>query len=776
MRLVYLTLGWLAGLLLAAQFPVLTVRVWSGLLVASLALLYLIWHTRLRWPWLITVMLLAGALRLSLLPATAPLAGFNGQSLAAAGVVHAEPEVRDDRLLLRLDITSVFDGVRTTPTSGLLLAVVPRTTDVRYGDRVSVAGQLVLPGEFDTFSYTDYLARQGIHSLMRAATLTLQERGQPHDVTAALIDLRERARRVINEALPQPYAGLLTGILTGDERDISPALSDSFSVAGASHIVAISGFNMAVLSGLMTVVLGRLRVPPLLVVVLTITLLALYTAFVGGTPSVLRAAFMSGVVLIAPLLRRRTYLPATLAFAALALTVLDPFSLWDVGFQLSFLAIVGILVLVEPMQRAYDRWQERALSAGWVRSWADWLGDLVLVTLAAQIATTPLLALYFQQVSVVSLLVNMLILPVQAVLLILGLVALVIGLLLPALAALLFPFVWLLLAWTIGIVRAFAGLPFATASLLVSGGWVALFYALLIGGIVINGSQRGWWQRQISQIRRYPVRRALIITGMGLLLLVAALIGSRPDGQLHVWWLDMGRSNAVLLQTPNGSQILVDGGRYPTRLLAALGDRMALNDRQLELVILTQPDDYDNSALVQVAQYYTIGALVTNGQPNASPVQAQLAEQWHTVPQMMAAAGARIETSDGVTLEILNPNDLPTLATDLGVATLVVRVTYGERSFLLTSDVSREQQAVIAARWNVRADVMQLPAHGAPRTLSSDWLDEVQPSLVVFSADRASNVTDDTTLRLLEDIPVLRTDEIGTIHLVSDGEQIWQWP
>ncbi len=768
MRLVYLALGWSAGIFISASLPLITVYGWTSLALIGLACVILAWFTPLRWLALGLVCVGLGALRHEVFPKTNSVAFFNDQSVAIEGIVVSAPDQRDEFVQVRIEAQRLFDAREWHPVQGIVLVNLPPQTQVIYGFRVRVGGQMFTPSEGDTFSYADFLARQEVFSVFPRATYTFLEDTNPYPIMREIIALRQRSQTLINAQLPEPMAGLLVGILLGNERGMTDELSDAFSATGTAHVVAISGFNMAIVSGVLMGVFSRLFPRREVVgVVLSIVVLVIYTILVGANAAVVRSAIMSSLLLIAPLLKRKAYLPASLAFVAVAMSFLNPSVLWDVSFQLSFCAILGMMLFVTPI----SQFLERMLG---FRS--GFLNDALVVTLAAQIATAPLIVLYFQRFSVVALLTNFLVIPVQTFVLIGGGLAMMIGLFLPTLSQGLFWLVMIGLAWTIGIVRTFAQLPMAEFSLYADPKFVGAFYVLLIGGALMTASRPYWMSRLYSLLLRRVVWVTLMLGAFGLGILVWGMWRSLPDGKFHVWWLDMGHSNAVLMQTPNGAQILIDGGRYPSRLLTALGDRMPFYDRDIEILILTHPDDNDNSALTSVLSRYNALSLISNGQPQLGEVQGELRRMLTNAPHVIATAGYTIETTDGVLIEVLHPQATPELGDPLGDGALLLRVSYGQHSFLLTSDLTRTGQArVLEAEGDIVASVMQLPDHATARSLDGDFLASAQPQVVVLQGDIANRRKDpdEGVLFLAKDAMLLRTDENGTLHLFSDGESLW---
>lgn len=780
MRLVYLALGWCAGIILAANSSIPFPNAWLGLSALALLALWFSRHHPLQ-RGLMIVLLAAtlGGLRFALTPASNDLVRFNlTGGLTIEGVIVEAPDLRDDRVQMRVRAETLTQGGHTYAVTGDLLVQAARGVDVGYGDRIRATGHLITPAQFDTFSYADYLARAGLFSIMPNAAITSVASGQGSPLVAGLLDVKARAGSAIANHLPEPAAGLLRGILLGDERGIAPQLEEDFARTGAAHLIAISGFNMIIISSTILKLLLRLRVSPRWAAVIAAIVIVVYSLFVGANPAVLRAALMSILLVSGQIIRRRGYVPASLAFAALFLSALNPTVLWDVSFQLSLFATLGLALFADPLAARFDRLLGRLFAPAVARRIGDFLTEPLIVSLAAQITVTPLIALYFGRVSLVSLPVNLLVVPAQAPLLILGGLATLTAVLLPFAAALAQILYWLdlvLLSWTIGVVRAFARLEIADVTVSLDPRLTALFFIVMIGWAMMHATQPEWLLRLARMVRGRATLVATVFAGAAIVILTGALILSRPDGELHVWALDVGHSNGVLIQTPGGAHILVDGGSYPSRLLTALGDRLPFNDRTLEVVAITQPDPSDYGALPSVLVRYEAGLVLTNGQPNLSDSFAELEAAIAPFEVLAVQAGYRLEFADGVVLEVLGPQTPPSLSDDLDAGPLVLRISYGDVSFLLPSDLSIEAQAaLLESSYAASASVLQLPRHGAARGLSDDFLNRVAPQMAFVQIDPANRrgEPDPDTLAQLGDIPLYRTDRGGTLHFRTDGVEL----
>ncbi len=778
MRLIYITVAWALGISLARSLPGVEAVYWLAICAAAASIAALLRRHRLRWILALTAAFAAGGARLSVMPRSSEIAAYNGASGTITGVVVAEPRVRDDRVQLRVEVESIFVNSADMAVNGLALVESGRFSDVRYGDRIRATGALETPAVWDRFSYADYLGRQGIFSMMRHAGLEVLESGQGQPFAAALLALKDVMRRVIATALPEPQAGLLTGILLGDERGISPGLADDFARVGASHVIAISGFNMVVVSAIVIRILSSLFAGNRLIVACgAVAVIAVYSLLVGASPGILRAALMSSLLVIGSQLKRRTFVPTSLAFATLLLSAGDPHVLLDIGFQLSFCAVLGLGLFVEPLSRIFRRLLELMLPARLAAISDSVLKEPLIVSIAAQISTLPLVIFYFDRLSLVALPVNLLIVPAQSALLLLGLSAVMLYVFIPALGSILFWADYVFLSWTISVVRSFAALDFAELVLQLDGRLIQVFYILMIGGAMIHAARPPMWRRFVSVLSRNAVFSSTVSGACIAFILMLAMLASRPDGRLNVWLLDVGHSNAALLQTPGGAQIMIDGGRFPSRLLTAIGDRLPFYDREIEILVITHPDEWDIAALNSLLNRYAVGAALYHGQPNRGEVfqeiSAALKESRTAVVE--ARAGYALEFSDGVRIEVLHPQSRPTITDKLGDGALVLRVHYGSVSVLLTSDLSAAGQREMLARGaSPVASIMQIPQHGAARALDRRFLERAQPQVALLQSDIANRRgdPDPDTMAQLEGLHLFRTDQIGHIHLSIDGRSV----
>ncbi len=779
-----IAVAWIAGIALAWWLnppgPVLILLI---LLPAAALLLYYN-APRRRLAAILALALIAGAGRFSFFQPVinaGHVAFYNDAPSPAkiTGLVAAEPDIRDTYINLRLRAETIQTGGTAQPVAGLVLVRAPRYPQYAYGDRLVVSGRLETPPVFDDFSYKDYLARFGIHSMIRRPFIERVAGGQGQPFWAALYAFKARVSASINRILAEPYAALLNGILLGIQTGIPRNLYEQFNLTGTSHVIVISGSNISLIAAILLLlgqkILGKKYAPPLAIIGI-----ALYTLLVGADAAVLRAAFMGGLWVLAVWVGRPGLALNALFFSALALSLLNPLILGDVGFQLSFMATLGLIMLVPPLERAAFRLLKKYLKTDHVGPAMALLAELLLVTLAAQIITGPLVVYHFGRLSLVSLLSNLLILPAQPPIMILGGLAALGGTLWLPLGQLLGWLVYLPLAWTVAVVEQTARLPLAALELGKFPLWLlVIYYAVLAAGV--------WWQNQSPadappgfrlEFGNATTRLWLGGTVAGVLLVWLAVL-SLPDGRLHVAFLDVGQGDAVLVTLPDGRQLLIDGGPSATDLSWRLGQHMPFWDHSLDMVINSHPDTDHLAGLVELPKRFSIGQVLENG----APVAGSLFTAWHQaleaaqIPRQVAQAGAQLRLGPNLTAAILNPGPASAAMSDINNRSVVVYLQFGQVSFLLPGDIEAPVEQALAQAGLPPATVLKAPHHGSNTSSSRPFLEAVNPQFAVISVgadNRFGHPSPEILARYTEfGIPLVRTDQRGTIEFTTDGRQVW---
>ncbi len=780
MRLVWVAIAWTVGIYVAKQANVPPL-VWLAGFVAVLVAAILARKTRVGLALLAAAFLLLGAWRYAAsLPVIddAHVAWYNGRGeVTLVGVVHEAPEPRGTRWRVRIAAREITHAYGHAPVDGLVLATLPAYPVVHEGDVVRLHGALAEPPVWEDFSYRDYLAREGIFSLMNMPSVEVLAGSSGRGLGHALAALRARGEAVIAALIPNPEAALLTGILLGREGGISADVMAAFRTTSTAHIIAISGFNITVIAGallkMLTRTLGRRWA-----VAITIPAVALYAVLVGADPPVVRAAIMGCIALVALLLGRRNDALNALALSALLMTAVRPQAIWDVGFQLSFAATLGMILYAEPLHRRVGAFLSARIPAAWAKVVVGWFGDALAATLAAQALTLPLTVAYFHNLSPISIVANLFIVPVQPQIMTWGGVALLLGLIWLPLGMPLGWAAWLFLAYTIRAAEALAALPGASLEVArVPWPMVVGYYAVAAGLTFGSRRVRRWLgpaaRRWAKVVRRWRWEGALAV--VAALVWVAGL--QMPDGRLHVHFVNVGEGDAVLIRTPKGSAVLIDGGSDPARLLSEVGRRLPFWQRSLALVFLTHPHSDHAGGLIGILERYSVGAFVDARAGTSPEYKACVAAaQARDIPRIQAVPGQRFVVDGDVVLEVLYPSP-ETPCRSENECSMVLRLAMGRASFLFAGDLEDEGQVLFMNERDVpQALVLKVPHHGGEKALYPSFLAAVAPRVAVIQGGpRAAADPHPVTLQRLEaaGATVWQTRRKGSLEAVTDGQRYW---
>lgn len=628
--------------------------------------------------------------------------------LAITGVIDDAPAPTDQGLRLRLATERIaLPGASSAgahPVQGALLVEIRAAKgtvnlpDLRYGDRIRVIGEPQPTSETGPEAYRAALARAGVYATLYLPSgtpplLTLLERDQGSPFLAASYALRATLYDRFLALLPAPQSALLAGIVLGIDRDLPPAVQDAFRRTGASHIVAISGSNISVVAALLLVLLGGVR-PRALRGLLLIAALSAYTVFVGASPSVVRAALMAALVLIAEMTGRRGWGPAALALTVLIQTAINPLVAADPGFLLSALATLGILIYLRPLERI-----GRAATA-WMRP--HWLARLcaaglagLSTNLAVQVTALPVQLALAGGVSPLSVIVNALVVPAQPAIMTLGLACAIVALIWLPVAQILAWLAYLPAAytlWVIGrgadVIGALPPVPFEPGALVFYYG--ALLYLTLSAAgararsahTTGNAAQAHRTIRGGALIRR--VAPLVSTAGAGIAILTWGAAGA-ADGTLHAWLLPVGEPGAVLVRTPHGGTVLIDGGASGTKLAAALGDALPYQQRQIDLLILTATGDPRSYAAVTAitARYrFDRVAVLRSTRDDSAATLGALRAALPDSAWTELVPGAAIHSDDGTAIAANAEGD----GLSIGYGAASIRLPGAGRSALIAVD------------------------------------------------------------------------------------------
>lgn len=660
-----------------------------------------------------------------------------------------------------------------------------------YGDMITASGKLVLPrqkrnpGEFD---YRDYLHYRKIFHLLyvyQPGKVSVIARGQGNPLMSAAFEVRDSFSEIVRGCLPERQAGLLLGILFGEQGGVFEEDLEVFRETGIAHALSVSGFHVGLVLLLVLSFCRATGAGTRGTIFSAITALVVYCLLSGFSVTVVRATIMGVIALLAHYFHREKNIFIALAASGMVILFGNPFFLFDLGFQLSFAAVWAIAYL-EP-------WLGELLPASLYGR-----GAFLTVPLAAQLGTLPIIACWFNIFSPLSVVVNILLVPLMSGIVIIGLCSFILSFASAGAAETMLHTSGLLLNMLIHCGERMAVLPGMVYSVAApSPAFLLLYYVLLVtfkeiwerktvfnntvspsAETTLPGGQTG------SGYPGSSLRRMLLILGVTGCLLLGTQFwpGKNP---LFLYFLDVGQGDAILICCPSGTTVLIDGGGMPGYMgqgydpgedtVVPFLRRIGINS--IDLLVNTHPDEDHLDGLEDVLREVPVERIVT---PPAGQWKDKYAAFFELagrkrVPCTELTEGDQIKLEKDVFVRILGPPQDSRLETS-NDSSLVLEVCHGKNKFLLLGDLERAGLAsLMKGNSDLDCTLLKLPHHGSGGSFDELFYRKTHPEAAIISVgeDNPFGHPSREVIQYWENagVPLFRTDQNGGITVVSDGRK-----
>ena len=734
--------------------------------------------------------------------------------------------------------------------------------DLHYGARIRVMTTLDRSDKYrnpGVSTLTEYLDRKGYDATGFVKSPLLIERLQDQRVflpLAWLYDWRQRLQRQIDQHFSAETAGVLDAAVLGNRYNLTSSTAERFRMGGTFHVLVISGLHISFIGGVIFLASRRLTKKKSLQFLFSTLVLWSYTLAVGAESSVVRAAVMFTFVTLGTVVFRRASSLNALGGAALVLLIWKPQEIFDPSLQLTFMSVLAIVVVAWPLLLTFSAigawhptralpyppacarwlktfcealyWSERRWNAEMERSahayrlfktpsaaqleryhlqkCMQYIFGAVVVSVSVQTVLLPFQIVYFHRLSLASVVLNVGVSLLLAAMAITALVGLLISQITTVIAA---PFFRLAngLDWLmVHSVDPFAQLGLASLRLPEYSGWAAIVYGLyylplILLVIVLSRwhplAHSAWKRDQLSNRTLFALCGQI---GMSALVLLHPLSSGRPDGKLHIDFLDVGQGDSALVTMPDGTTLLVDGGGRPSFLQTSKDDTATEPQESqtrsigeavvseylwwrgldhVDYILATHADADHIDGLNDVAQNFRVRNAFVARMPSDDLEYSRFA---HTLtatktPVEVIQAGdvMRFGSVEAIVLwpPAVENADAPSRNND----SLVLRLQYGQRAVLLTGDIETgAENAMLRASENLRVDVVKVPHHGSRTSSTEPFVLAARPSVAIISVGQTS-VFGHPHKEVVErwqvsGAEVLTTGRCGTITVTTDGREL----
>lgn len=745
--IVYITIAYAAGIVLANS---LATPLWLTIMFLTVFLALSIYACWQKIDFSLLVLALSFLLGLFMFQVNqanqkdelAPLADKGYVTLA--GEVSDQPKIKNGKLVIPLKVAA----------GGTVFVYAGSDEAVAYGDKLEARGALT---RFE--GYANPLMRRSKKMYSLRATW-LEKTGEGGSwLKRIALRFSQKFNEVLLAIMPPGEAALTGSILLGSA--VSPLPDEvkaDYRKAGLLHLLVVSGTQVSILIGVCLAMTKAIGLPNWAGILTTSFFNLMLVIATGAGASILRASLMGEIMLVGLLFEREKEFYTSLCLSALVLMLFDPPVLFDIGFQLSFAATWALVYLAPVLRKR--------------------LPAPLAVTLAPLLAAMPLIAYYFSQLSLVSVVSNLLVLPGVECLTILGFFTTVTGFLCLPAAQVLGGTLWLLVFMLDKIAGYLAALPWSCyyipAPSLVA---VAGYYLGLLGLVEVL-------RKEGALITK---KRALFALVLFLSVAVWDRAFSAPslgERQLTVTVIDVGQGDAILLEPPDGRKILVDGGGTEqgegndpvgAKVVVPFLHRKGIN--RLDLIILTHPHADHLGGLNKVLEEVPVDEVMDSGQADNSRAYQRFKQliAANKIKYELGRAGQVLDLDRDIKGYILNPAD--PLLDDANSDSIVLRLVYGDVSFLLTGDLGKlGEERVLASGATLGSTVLKVGHHGSSTSTTDEFLRAVNPQYAVISVGKHNRYRHPSAAALSRlrsaGVAIYRTDEHGAVTMTTDGKEL----
>jgi competence protein ComEC len=660
--------------------------------------------------------------------------------------------------------------------TGNLRVTIPHSqkplTDLNLyaGDTIKISAKLFTSPGFRNFkkdSLDKYLKSQNIHKMAFTKSPLLinklESRKKIHPQRLLSV-IRKKMQEKIEQHFSVSDSGttssqgaILEALLLGERRRMDPLITQSLQKSGLYHLFAISGAHIAIISFLLFSVLRLIRISTRLSYALVLINLILFALLVEGRPSVIRATIMASAFLLGKLFWKNVHLLNTISMSAFFILFLNPLSLFSLGFQLTFTATFSILLFFPQIIKYLPKLPWR-------------ISEILCLSLTAQIGVLPLIARTFNRITFSSLFLNFAALPLVGLIMGCGFIFLPLSFFSPFLAQMLAKGINFLINILLKCSHLLDWVP--SISYRIPTPHTATIFGYFLFLLFLLLPLKIKWQKLTT-----------FFCFLAFLVILITYPFPSHSSSLKVSFIDVGQGESMLIEFPGYKKMLVDGGGFPKNSYD-IGERVvspflwSKGIKKIDFLVLTHAHPDHLNGLKSIVNNFKIGefweACIPSEDKNYEEFITLLP---HSVPRKRVFRGRSFQVGD-IRIEAFHPpRGDPYVSTIYNNQSLVLKMTHGHISFLLTGDIeAKAEEQISKFSTNLQSQILKSPHHGSRSSSSTAFLQAVKPRLVVISASKG-NIYGFPHKEILErykrfGIKIYRTDNHGAVEISSDGHRI----
>lgn len=697
------------------------------------------------------------------------------ENLEIVGTIISNPMDKQYKNQYILKVEKINEN-KSYKNTNLQLNVKKEEKLLSYGDKIIIKGNFEEASSARNeggFDYKQYLKSKNVYGIISVDKKDIKLIKKNNvDVIDLLANKVSNSMKIkIEQNLSNETSKLLSGILIGNKNNLQKEIQEDFRNSSLSHVLAISGMHVSYIMLGITFVINKMKFNKKISKIITIFILLFFIILTGKTASVTRACFMSSYIILASLFHKKAHVLASISISLLIILIINPYLILDIGLQLSYGGTIGI-VLIYPILKKLKKKKEDKNSKfkKIIHKVKEKILDIILITISANLVIFPIVLFHYNTISFTFIISNLLISPIIGIIIILGFISVFASYIISPISKVMFLILQTFLNLLIKIAHFCAELPFSKVYFPTPKIYVIIIYYVFLIFIILE-------RNKIIVIKK--INKKIIIIFVIIIIILNLILNFIPK-TFTISFIDVGQGDSMLISTPKGKKILIDGGGSRDEESFNIGKQTLIpyllnkGITKLDYILISHFDSDHVGGILSVLEELKVEkVIICEQEENENYRRFKEIVKNKKIKVYVVKKGDNVKIEENILLNILWPKDEKIKENAINNNSIVAKLNYKSFSILLTGDIEKIAENEILKEYEnsniLNANILKVAHHGSKSSSINEFLEKVKPQIALIGVGEENTFghPNEGVLKRLENIntKIYRTDKKGEITI-----------
>ena len=697
------------------------------------------------------------------------------ENLEIVGTIISNPMDKQYKNQYILKVEKINEN-KSYKNTNLQLNVKKEEQLLSYGDKIIIKGNFEEASSARNeggFDYKQYLKSKNVYGIISVDKKDIKLIKKNNvDVIDLLANKVSNSMQIkIEQNLSNETSKLLSGILIGNKNNLQKEIQEDFRNSSLSHVLAISGMHVSYIILGITFVINKMKFNKKVSKIITIFILLFFIILTGKTASVTRACFMSSYIILASLFHKKAHVLASISISLLIILIINPYLILDIGLQLSYGGTIGI-VLIYPILKKLKKKKEDKNSKfkKIIHKIKDKILDIILITISANLVIFPIVLFHYNTISFTFIISNLLISPIIGIIIILGFISVFASYIISPISKVMFLILQIFLNLLIKIAHFCAELPFSKVYFPTPKIYVIVIYYVFLIFIILA-------RNKIIVIKK--INKKIIIIFVIIIIILNLILNFIPK-TFTISFIDVGQGDSMLISTPKGKKILIDGGGSRDEESFNIGKQTLIpyllnkGITKLDYILISHFDSDHVGGILSVLEELKVEkVIICEQEENENYRRFKEIVKNKKIKVYVVKKGDNLKIEENILLNILWPKDEKIKENAINNNSIVAKLNYKSFSILLTGDIEKIAENEILKEYEnsniLNANILKVAHHGSKSSSINEFLEKVKPQIALIGVGEKNTFghPNEGVLKRLKNIntKIYRTDKKGEITI-----------